>query len=59
MRDSGEVARVSTDYAREHLQHAYASTVHGVQGDTADASVVGPGCRRRGTLRWPYAGAAA
>jgi len=40
--DSGEVARVSTAYACEHLQLAYASTVHGVQGDTADASVVGP-----------------
>ncbi|MFB8145356.1 AAA family ATPase [Microbacterium sp. NPDC056003] len=40
--DSGEVARVSTEYAQEHLQLAYASTVHGVQGDTADASVVGP-----------------
>jgi len=40
--DSGEVARVSTEYAREHLQLAYASTVHGVRGDTADASVVGP-----------------
>ena len=33
---------MSTAYAREHLQLAYASTVHGVQGDTADASVVGP-----------------
>lgn len=40
--DSGELARVSIEYAREHLQLAYASTVHGVQGDTADASVVGP-----------------
>lgn len=40
--DSGEVARVSTQYARDHLQLAYSSTVHGVQGDTADASVVGP-----------------
>lgn len=40
--DSGEVTRVSTEYARGHLQLAYASTVHGVQGDTADASVAGP-----------------
>ncbi len=42
MSDSGEMKRVSTEYARQHLQLAYASTVHGVQGDTADASVVGP-----------------
>ncbi|SBS69948.1 AAA family ATPase [uncultured Microbacterium sp.] len=40
--DSGELRRVSAEYAREHLQLAYASTVHGVQGDTADAAVVGP-----------------
>jgi hypothetical protein len=33
---------VSAEYARDQLQLAYASTVHGVQGDTADASVVGP-----------------
>lgn len=42
MGDSGELRRVTADYAREHLQLAYSSTVHGVQGDTADASVVGP-----------------
>lgn len=40
--DSGELRHVPHEYAREHLQLAYASTVHGVQGDTADASVVGP-----------------
>lgn len=40
--DSGELRRASAEYAREHLQLAYASTVHGAQGDTADASVVGP-----------------
>lgn len=42
VRDSSELRLVSHGYAREHLQLAYASTVHGVQGDAANASVVGP-----------------
>ena len=33
---------MSRDYALEHLQLAYASTVHGIQGETTDAAVVGP-----------------
>ncbi|MEV8266229.1 AAA family ATPase [Microbacterium sp. NPDC076911] len=40
--DSGELRRVSAGYAFEHLQLAYASTVHGIQGETTDASIVGP-----------------
>ena len=40
--DSGEIRRVSRDYALDHLQLAYASTVHGIQGETTDAAVVGP-----------------
>ncbi|SBS70204.1 AAA family ATPase [uncultured Microbacterium sp.] len=39
---SGELRQVSTKYAAEHVQLAYASTVHGIQGDTTDASIVGP-----------------
>jgi hypothetical protein len=34
---------VSHDYAAEHVHLAYASTVHGIQGETTDASIVGPG----------------
>lgn len=33
---------VSLDYATDHLHLAYASTVHGIQGETTDASIVGP-----------------
>lgn len=41
--DSGEARKVSHDYAANHVHLAYASTVHGIQGETTDASVVGPG----------------
>src|SRR5690606_17890759 len=30
-------------YAAEHVHLAYAATVHGIQGETTDASIVGPG----------------
>ncbi|WP_223848858.1 hypothetical protein [Microbacterium hominis] len=40
--DSGEMRGVSREYAFEHVQLAYASTVHGIQGETTDAAVVGP-----------------
>lgn len=41
-RDGGERRRVTRDYALEHLELAYATTVHGVQGDTVDTAIVGP-----------------
>lgn len=41
--DSAEIRTVSADYAADHLHLAYASTVHGIQGETTDAAIVGPG----------------
>jgi hypothetical protein len=41
--DSGDIRTVDNDYAAEHIHLAYASTVHGIQGETVDHSYVGPG----------------
>lgn len=41
--DSADIRRISTEYAASHVHLAYASTVHGIQGETTDASIVGPG----------------
>jgi thymidylate kinase len=41
--DSAEIRTVTTDYAAQHVHLAYASTVHGIQGETTHASIVGPG----------------
>jgi hypothetical protein len=41
--DSGDKRIVSHHYAAEHVHLAYASTVHGIQGETTDAAIVGPG----------------
>ncbi|WP_344059222.1 MobF family relaxase [Microbacterium pumilum] len=41
--DSADTRLVSAEYVAEHVHLAYASTVHGIQGETMDASVVGPG----------------
>lgn len=40
--DSGETRTVTHDYTAGHVHLAYASTVHGIQGETTDASIVGP-----------------
>lgn len=41
--DSADIRIVTTDYAAQHVHLAYASTVHGIQGETTRASIVGPG----------------
>ncbi len=41
--DSADVRQVSADYTATHVHLAYASTVHGIQGETTDDAIVGPG----------------
>lgn len=41
--DSVDTRIVSHEYTVDHVHLAYASTVHGIQGETTDASIVGPG----------------
>ena len=41
--DSGDRRQVTAEYAAAHMHLAYASTVHGIQGETTDAAIVGPG----------------
>jgi len=41
--DSGDTRTVDHDYTAEHIHLAYASTVHGIQGETVDHAYVGPG----------------
>lgn len=41
--DSSDLRKISVDYANSHLHLGYASTVYGVQGETTDRAVVGPG----------------
>lgn len=43
LHDSAVARRVGLDYVAEHVHLAYASTVHGIQGETTDAAIVGPG----------------
>ncbi len=41
--DRTDIRTVTAEYAAAHVQLAYASTVHGIQGETTDLSIVGPG----------------
>jgi hypothetical protein len=41
--DTTDLRKVSLPYAEEHIHLAYATTVYGVQGETTDRSLVGPG----------------
>ncbi|GAA4163854.1 hypothetical protein GCM10022286_24920 [Gryllotalpicola daejeonensis] len=41
--DSSDLRKITRSYAAAHLHLGYASTVYGVQGETTDRSLVGPG----------------
>ncbi len=41
--DSSDLRNISHDYAGSHLHLGYATTVYGVQGETTELSIVGPG----------------
>ena len=41
--DTTDLRKVSLDYAASHIHIAYATTVYGVQGETTDRALVGPG----------------
>lgn len=40
--DSTDRRRIPLDYVAEHVHLAYATTVHGIQGETTDECLVGP-----------------
>ena len=48
LNDSGDKRTVDQEYVAEHVHLAYASTVHGVQGETTDEAIVGPGVNAAG-----------
>ncbi|MFF2051134.1 AAA family ATPase [Leifsonia sp. NPDC058194] len=41
--DSSALRRITRDYASSHVHLGYATTVYGVQGETTERSIVGPG----------------
>lgn len=41
--DSTDRRRIPLDYVADHVHLAYATTVHGIQGETTDECLVGPG----------------
>ncbi len=46
--DATDMRGVPLSYAADHVHLAYASTVHGIQGETTEAAVVGPGVSASG-----------